>query len=89
MKRNFPIFVAAATVAFLAFSADQASAMNLGNRGGQPGGPSGPAGPTGSAGGLGDLYLHTGCDNHVDMAELTGGARRDYLRRCGLANRGF
>jgi len=92
MMRNFPILVAAATVAFLAFSAGEASAMNLGGRGGQPGGPngpSGPAGPTGSPGGLGDLYVHNGCDDRVDLAELTGGARGDYLRRCGQPNRSF
>jgi hypothetical protein len=86
MTRVFPILAAAATVAFLTFSAGEASAMNLGGRGGPPGGPTGP---TGSSSGPSDLYIHNGCDNHFDLAELTGGARRDYLRRCGQQNRGF
>jgi hypothetical protein len=82
MTRIFPILAAAATVAFLAFSVGEASAMNLGGRGGPPG-------PTGSSSSPGNLYIHNSCDNHVDLAELTGGARRDYLRRCGQQNRGF
>ncbi len=86
MTRNFSILAAAATVAFLAFSAGEASAMNLGARGGQP---SGPTGPTGSSSGSSDPYVHGGCDDHVDLAQLTGGARRDYLQRCGQQNRGF
>ncbi|MGA2493892.1 MAG: hypothetical protein ABSF67_13210 [Roseiarcus sp.] len=86
MTHNFSILATAATVAFLAFSAGEASAMNLGNRGGQPGGPSGP---TGSSSGLGNVYIHNGCDDHVDLSELVGGARRDYLRRCEQQNRGF
>jgi Spy/CpxP family protein refolding chaperone len=84
MTRNFSILAAAATVAFLAFAASQASAMNLGNRGGsQPG----PTSHTSSAS-SGNLILH-GCDDQVDMSELTGAARHDYLQRCPLPKRGF
>jgi len=86
MTRNFSLLAAAATVAFLAFSAGEASAMNLGNRGGQT---SSPSGPTGSTSSHGDEYLRHGCDNHVDLGELTGGASGEYLRRCGPQNRGF
>jgi hypothetical protein len=86
MTRNFPILAAAATVAFLAFSFGEASAMNLGNRGGQPGGPSGP---TESRSNSVQIYLPSGCDDRADLTELSGGARRDYLRRCGPQNRGF
>jgi hypothetical protein len=89
MTRIFPILAAAATVAVLAFSAGDASAMNLGARGGQPGGPSGPTGPTGSASNLGNQYIRGNCDDHVNLTELTGGARLDYLRRCEQQNRGI
>jgi hypothetical protein len=86
MTRNFSILAAAATVAFLAFSAGEASSMNLGGRGDHPGGPTGP---TGTSSGPTDPYVHGDCDDRVDLAQLAGGARRDYLRRCGLQNRGF
>jgi len=89
MTRIFPILAAAATVAFLAFGSGEASAAAVGARGGQPGGPSGPSGPAGSPGGFNDWYIHGGCDNHVDISDLTGGERRDYLRRCPLQNSGF
>ena len=84
MTRNFSILAAAATVAFLAFSAGEASAMSVGNRGGGQ-----PGGPTGSNNNSIKIYLPNGCDDRVDPAELTGAARRDYVRRCGPENQGF
>jgi hypothetical protein len=86
MTRIFPILAAAATVAFLAFSIGEASAAAVGARGGQPGGPSGPSGPTGSSGSSYEWYVHGGCDNHVDISGLSGGERRDYLKRCPSPN---
>ena len=87
MTRNFSILAVAATVAFLAFSAGEVSAMNLGGRGGGQAG--GSSVPTGSNSNSVKIYLPTGCDDRVDLAELTGGARRDYVRRCGPENHGF
>jgi hypothetical protein len=74
-------------VAFLAFSAGEASAMNLGNRGG--GQPGGPSSPSGSHSNSAPIYLPSGCDNRVNLADLTAGVRRDYVRRCRPDFSGF
>jgi len=84
MTRNFSILAAAATVALLAFSVGEASAMNLGNRGGQTGGgPNNPGGSTESHSNSVQEYWLTGCDDRVNLTELSRKARGDYLRRCG------